>query len=79
METRTSIHGCMSTETTSISLQIINISRFLYFLTEDTILVQFQEKIEKGCFQKNAEAEGTPSHSDRKSHIILKITHQFSK
>ena len=38
----------MSTETTSISLQIIIISRFLDFLTEDTILVQIQEKIEKG-------------------------------
>ena len=67
----------MSTETTSISLQIINISRFLYFLTEDTILVQFQEKIEKGGFQKNTEAEGTPSHSDRNLHFILKITHQI--
>ena len=74
--TRASIHGCMSTATTSISLQIINISRFLYFLTEDTILVQFQE-IEKGGFQKNTEAEGTPSHSDEKSHFILKITHQI--
>ena len=66
----------MSTETTYISLQIINISRFLYFLVEDTILVQFQEKIKKGGFQKNTEAEGTPSHSDIKSHFILKITHK---
>ena len=67
----------MSTETTSIALQIINISPFLHFLTEDIILVQFQEKIEKGGFQKNTEAEGTPFHSDRKSHFILKITHQI--
>ena len=42
------IRGCMSTETASISLQIINISRFSYFLIEDTISAQFQEKIEKG-------------------------------
>ena len=75
--TRASIHSCMSTETISISLQIINISRFLYFLTEDTILVQFQEKVENGGFQKNTETEGTPSHSGRKSHFILKITHQI--
>ena len=41
---RASIHGCRSTETTSIALQIINISLFLHFLTEDTILVQLQKK-----------------------------------
>ena len=40
-------------QTTSISLQIINISRFLYFLTEDTILLQFQKKNEKGDMQKS--------------------------
>ena len=67
--TRVSIHGCMSTETTSIALQITNISPFLHFLTEDTILVQLQKKIEKGGFQKNTDADGTPSHSDRKSHL----------
>ena len=61
----------------SIALQIINISPFLHFLTEDTILVQFQGEIEKGGFQKNTEAEGTPSHSDKKNNILLKITHQI--
>ena len=30
-KTRTSMYGCMSTETTSMSLQIINISRFYIF------------------------------------------------
>ena len=76
--TRASIHGCMSIATTSISLQIINISKFFYFVTEDTILVQFQVKIEMGGIQKNIEdGGGTPCYSDRKSHFILKITHQI--
>ena len=69
VKTRASIHGCMSTETTSISLQKINISRFLYFRTEDTILVQFQEKIEKGGFQKNIEV-GVPPLILMENHIL---------
>ena len=59
--TRASIHGCMSTETTSVSLEIINISRFLHFLTEDTILVQLQkEKLKRRGIQKNTEGGGYP-------------------
>ena len=29
-----------------------------------------------GGVQKNTEGGGTPSHSDRKSHFLLHITHQ---
>ena len=35
--------------------------------------------MKRGGIQKNTEGEmgGTPSHSDRKSHFILKINHQI--
>ena len=72
------MYGCMSTETTSMSLQIINISRFFHSLTEDTILVQPQKKNLKGeVYRKKLGGGGIPSHSDRKSHFILKINHQI--
>ena len=71
----------MSTETTFISLQMINISRFLYFLTEDTILVPFQKKKMLGRYTEKhrwwgggGRGGGIPSHSDMKSHFVLKIT-----
>ena len=35
------------------------------------------EKNKRGGVQKNIEGQGSPSHSDRKSHFILNITHQI--
>ena len=46
-------------------------------MTEDTILVQLQKKLKREVYRKTQRVEDTPSHSDRKSHFILKIAHQI--
>ena len=53
---------------TSLQIIIIIISRFLCILTLDTILVQLQKIVKKGCV-----------HSDRISYFILKLPIKFSK
>ena len=49
---------------------------FLHVLTEDNSS-SIPEEIEKKGNTEKHRVGGTPPHSDRKSHFILKITHQI--
>ena len=77
--TKASIHGCTYTRTTSISLQIINILKIFIFSDRRHNFSSTPGKKFKGSYTEKHIGWGTPSRSDRKSHFMLKITHQIFK
>ena len=63
--------------TSFISVNNYQLIKFLTFSNRRNNFSSTPEKIKRGGKQKNTKGWGTPSHSDRLSHFILKITHQI--
>ena len=69
------MYGCMSTETTSMFLQINN---FIFSDRRHNFSSTPEKNLKRGGIQKITEGRGVhPSHSDEKSYFILKINHQI--